>query len=116
MLKFFTMEYEHADAGTKKVNLVCESQDDAIYFMRNLTKNKMKSITNLGNISDIHAYTDNAIDYISKKLGYSKTTEEGNAVEPKSGYLCPWCEKSFEKASVLKAHMNRSHNVKEQKE
>jgi len=117
MLKFFNLEYETDKAGTRKVNLICNGQDDAIGFINKINNNQVKRFNNLGTEFDVHAYTDYAVDYLNKKLSVKKTSDNIQTENTsQTTYICPWCDKPFEKASALKAHMNRSHNVKEVKE
>lgn len=119
MLKTTSIEYEMQGGMSKKAVILGLSEQDAIQFLRKITGNKVSRINNIGFDTTIHGITDEALAYINKKTNTQNREDSKETIEAQESqpvYACPWCDKTFEKASSLKAHMNRAHNVKEVKE
>jgi len=115
MLKTTSIDYEMQGGMNKKAVILGLSEQDAIQFLRKITGNKISRINNIGFDTTIHGITDEALAYINKKSNAQNQEDSKKTVEsqePQVTYICPWCDKTFEKASSLKAHMNRAHNVK----
>lgn len=127
MLTLIQLEFSYRDSKNKenrKANVVCTSKQNAIDFLRLGGDAQM---INIGNEYTIHAYTDEALQYIFDKLNIKvvedelpeiqtsgELPEENELPEAKDGYVCPWCEKSFEKPQGLKVHIQRMHIKKEE--
>lgn len=113
MLKVTQIEYD-IDGKVWNATVCCTSDQDALRFLTKLSKKKIK-VNNLGFDKEIHGFTDDALDYIYKKTNMKnkvETNQEEASEEQPVMYTCPWCDKSYDKASSLKSHMNKSHNVK----
>jgi len=122
MLTLIQIEFSYRDSknkGNRKANVVCTSKQNAIDFLRLGGDAQM---INIGNEYTIHAYTDEALQYIFDKLNIKVSenelpeiqTLESDLPEAKDSYICPWCEKSFEKPQGLKVHIQRMHIKKEE--
>jgi len=120
MLKTTSIDYEMKGGLNKKAVILGLSEQDAVQFLQKITGNKVARINNIGFDMDIHGITDEALAYISKKSNKQNEVEATENMENQQSmevqYICPWCDKNFEKASSLKAHMNKMHGVKEVKE
>ncbi|MFW6030389.1 MAG: C2H2-type zinc finger protein [Halanaerobiales bacterium] len=119
MLKVAKIGYTMKNGTSRRANVIGLSEQDAVQFLRRLTNNNISSIDDLGMDTDVHGYTDAAIEYLQKKIG--KTTSEDKPqegeqlAEPQKMYICPWCDREFEKSTGLKVHIQRTHQKKEDK-
>ena len=115
MLKLAKISYTTGKGVTRRVNILSTSEDDALRFLRSIEKNGISTINDLGMDSDVHAYTDAAVNHLKTRIekiyGNQKTTETKDASIPeiKRTYICPWCEKEFEKTTGLKIHIKKAH-------
>lgn len=114
MLKVTRIGYTMTNGSDRKANILSTSDEDAIRFLRRITKNKINTINDVGMDAEIHAYTDDALSYIQKKTSPA-TTQEATApkMETNKVYMCPWCDKEFEKAASMKAHITKTHKKEE---
>lgn len=117
MLKVTKIGYTLTNGTTRKANVLSTSDEDAINFLRRVTKNGITTINDVGMDSEVHAYTDDALEYIKKRTSATTTpTETETPMEAQKVYMCPWCDKSFEKPASIKAHITKSHKKEEEKE
>lgn len=113
MLKLVKIGYTTSNGVSRRANILSTSEEDAINFLRKISKNKVSSIDDVGMDSDVHAYSDASLEYIKKKTPAATRTEDPQTVEPQKVFACPWCEKEFEKTSGLKIHIQKSHKKEE---
>ena len=108
MLRLVKLEFSTEKTGVRKANIIAKNQEDGLNFIRSLypaNKNKITGIMNIEDSLDVHAYTDYALDYISKKTS-GKLEEDTTST---AVYTCPWCDKKYEKAHGLKVHIGQEH-------
>lgn len=113
-------EFKTKDGGSnvRKANILCTDTKNAINFIKKF--GALVKISNIGFDNEVHAYTDEALDYILQKLNINKQDNElikaendKVFMEKENSYICPWCEKGFEKPMGLKMHINKMHMKKE---
>lgn len=110
MLKLVKIGYTTSNGVSRRANVLSTSEEDAINFLRRVTGNKISTINDVGMDSDVHAYSDASLDYINKKTGATVASDEKQEpVETQKMYVCPWCDKEFEKPASIKAHITKSH-------
>ncbi|MFW6046351.1 MAG: hypothetical protein ACOCP4_00910 [Candidatus Woesearchaeota archaeon] len=113
MLMLTQIEFEQKSGDIRRANIVCENQEDAITFIRNLpTTKKVNTINNVGAGNQIHVFTDQALNYIFSRA--SDTKNENINVDETTNYICPWCDKTFEKPLGLKMHIQKTHLKKKE--
>lgn len=115
MLKVAKIGYTMKNGTTRKANILGTSEQDAVQFLRRLTNNNISSIDDLGMDSDVHGYTDAAVEYLQKRINKNVSKDTPQETEPQKMYICPWCDREFEKATGLKVHIQRTHQKKEDK-
>lgn len=114
MLKLVKIGYTTSNGVSRKANILSTSEDDAIHFLRRISGNKISTINDIGMDADVHAYSDASLDYINKKTAAgSVDTKKAQAIEAQKVYVCPWCEKEFEKPTGLKIHIQKTHKKEE---
>lgn len=113
MLKLIKIGYTTSSGVSRRANILSTSEEDAINFLRKVTKNNISTINDVGMDADVHAYSDESLAYIKKKTPEAAKTSNPQTVEPQKVYVCPWCEKEFEKTTGLKIHIQKSHKKEE---
>lgn len=111
-LKITSIDYELDKKINKKAVILAIGEGDAIKFLRKVTGNKVTRIDNIGYDMDVHAITDDAMEYIAKH-GNFKQQSPGDSKEEETTevYKCPWCDKPFGTAQGLKLHLNKAHEL-----
>jgi len=112
MLKVTQIEFEVEKGINRNACICCESDEDAINFIKTLYKGKPIRINNIGFDKTIHGFSDTAVEYLQKRLKLTKIDENAMEREETTVYKCPWCDKEFPKSASLKVHMNKAHDVK----
>jgi len=119
MLQLVEIEFELKKGGMRKANVIGKDNEDVYKYIMGFESSS--KINNIGFQREIHAYTDYAIDYLKGKLEIEdpKTTETeipNMQMETTQGnrYICPWCERDFEKALGLKMHIKKTHEPKKE--
>jgi len=115
MLKVARIGYTMKNGSTRKASIIGTSEKDAVQFLRRITNDNISSIDDLGMDTEVHGYTDAAVDYLQKKLGKLASNNTPQQTEITKNYICPWCEREFDKPTGLKVHIQRTHQKKEEK-
>lgn len=106
-IKLIKVDYE-LNKNPWKANILCTDSNDAAKTL--LSQIKKASIKTVSNEGDVHDISKKALDIILK----SKKIKENDEQIPIK-YVCPWCDKSYDDPKYLKIHLNKGHNIKEQK-
>lgn len=107
-LSVFMIKYE-TDDSTWKVNLIAESREDALGYLKKEVGDKTTGykITDLEHRDDIHALTTKVVGGIR---GPAKEAE----VVTETKLICPWCEsEDYGTLHALKMHIVKTHTKKD---
>lgn len=113
MLKVTRIGYTLKNGTTRSANVLSTSDEDAIRFLRKVTKNQITTVNDVGMDSEVHAYTDDALAYIRKKTNVAVPEQAEVQESTQKVYMCPWCDREFEKSTGLKIHIQRTHKKEE---